>query len=53
MSGWLIYETPRRLSGVHVLLWRREEWEAFLQSEMGSYLANPSCVTHSETEMDG
>ncbi len=53
MAGWLVYNTPRGLPGVHILLWRPEEWETFLGSEMGSYLTESQCAAQSEKEWGG
>ena len=53
MTGWLEYNTPRGLSGVHILLWRPGKWQTFLQTEMGSYLTDPQCAERVEAEWDG
>ena len=52
LSGALYYETPRGLSGVNLLLWRRGEWEAFMQTEAGRFLSDASCAERAELDLD-
>jgi hypothetical protein len=52
LSGWLIYETPNGVPGVNLLLWRRSEWETFMQTEAGRFLSDASCAQRTEMELD-
>jgi hypothetical protein len=52
LSGWLHYDTPNGLSGVNLLLWRRGEWETFMQTEAGRFLSDASCAQRAEVDLD-
>jgi hypothetical protein len=52
LSGWLYYETPNGVPGVNILLWQREEWETFMQTEAGRFLSDASCAQRMEMELD-
>jgi len=52
LSGALYYETPRGVPGVNLLLWRRSEWEAFMQTDASNFLSDTSCAQRTEEEID-
>jgi hypothetical protein len=52
LGGWLIYDTPNGLSGINLLLWRRDEWESFMQTQAGRFLSDASCAQRAEVDLD-
>jgi hypothetical protein len=38
---------------VNLLLWRRSEWEAFMQTDASNFLSDTSCAQRTEKEIGG
>ena len=49
----LTYETPSGLSGIYVFLWTPEEWERYIATPQGSFLANASCAETTPVNVSG
>lgn len=49
----LYYETPSGVRSIYVFLWTPEEWERYIATPQGSFLANASCAETSSVNVSG